>query len=285
MAMKVLIVCNSERREAKDAAYSLCPFLEAQGCTSSMITSNELYGIQQRAEVRASLKEMPDLTVVLGGDGTIIRTASVVRAASPILGINFGHLGFLANDSQEGVIELVERALCDELNASRRTCLEASFYDEDEGEACTSFVVNEVAITRGTSGTSLEFKFAVSDVTMADLKGDGLIVASATGSTGYAMAAGGPLVTPGFTGMVVQPLAPHTLLSRALLTDANDVVEVTMARAEDAESALFLIDGDVVPLDVPIRSVRVQRASEPVTFLYAKASHFLHYSAQKFFGV
>lgn len=282
--MKVLIVRNDERKAATEAAFSLCAFLDAQGCAHHMIESSQLYGIEQRDELRSHIGGPFDLTVVLGGDGTIIRTASLVRSTSPMLGINFGHLGFLANDSHEGVIDLVSRALCGELDTSRRVCLEAVFLDEDEQELKRCFIVNEVAITKGVSGTSLEFGFDVSGVHVADIKGDGIIVSTATGSTGYALAAGGPLVTPGFAGMVVQPLAPHTLLSRALLTDSSDVVEVALKRPEDKESALSLIDGDVVSLDEPVSMVRVERASEHVTLLYARADHFLRYSAEKFFG-
>lgn len=283
MSMRVLIVRNSERRKAAEASYALGAYLSAEGCAYEVIESSQIIGIDQRRALRSQLTEPLDLVVVLGGDGTIIRTASLIGSAAPLLGINFGHLGFLANASEEGVVDLVSRAFCGELDTSSRTCLDVRFYDDADEEVADCFAVNEIAITRGVSGTSLEFGFEVSGVSMAALKGDGLIVATATGSTGYSLAAGGPLVTPGFRGMVVQPLAPHTLLSRALLTDANDVVEVTLTRPEDSEAAVFLIDGDVVPLSVPIASVRVQRASESVTFLYAGPDHFLSYSAEKFF--
>lgn len=280
--MKVLIVRNHEKPEAMEAAFSLAAFLDAQGCAWEMMDSSQFFGLEERNALHAQLRGPLDLTVVLGGDGTIIRTASVVRGACPILGINFGHLGFLANDSDEGVISLVSQALCDELHLSRRACLDVRAAT-DQGEM-SFFAVNEVCISRGATGRTLEFSFGVSDVPMAQLKGDGLIVSTATGSTGYSLAAGGPLVTPGFTGMVVQPLAPHTLLSRALLANANDVVEVSLTRDEDRTAAMVFIDGDAAAISEPLMDVRVQRAEEDITLLYSQSDHFLKYSAEKFFG-
>lgn len=281
--MRVLIVRNQASSEASEAAFMLSAYLGSEGHEHQMLDASAFEGIVQRESLAGRVDGM-DLVVVLGGDGTIIRTASVVRDSAPILGINFGHLGFLANDSREGVISLVSRALVDELHCSRRSCLEAKLLDEEGQVVRNCFAVNEVAITRGVSGRSLEFAFSISDVPMASLKGDGLILSTSTGSTGYSLAAGGPLVTPGFPGMVVQPLAPHALRSRALLTDANDVVEVRLAREEDERCALILVDGDAVPLDAPIASVEAVRASESVTLLYVQPDHFLSYSAEKFFG-
>ncbi len=282
--MNILIVRNQERPEALEAAFSLSAYLTAEGHSFEMIDAAALMGIALRTDLASHMDMAFDLAVVLGGDGTIIRAASLIRSASPVLGINFGHLGFLANDSGQGVISLVARALCGELSASRRACLEAVFFGEGEEELGSSFAVNEIAITRGMSPTSLEFGFDVSGVHMADLKGDGLIVATATGSTAYSLAAGGPLVTPGFDGMVVQPLAPHTLMSRAILTDANDVVEAVLRRQVDREAAQFMIDGDARELDGPVASVQVQRARDHVTFLYDRQDHFLSYSAHTFFA-
>lgn len=281
--MRVLIVRNQANCEASEAAFMLCAYLDSEGHERRMLDASAFEGIDERESLVEQVDGM-DLVVVLGGDGTIIRAASVVRGSAPILGINFGHLGFLANDSHEGVVSLVSRAIADELHRSRRACVEARLLDEDGRLVRSCFAVNEVAITRGVSGRSLEFRFSVSDVPMASLRGDGLIVSTATGSTGYALAAGGPLVTPGFSGVVVQPLAPHALRSRALLADANDVVDVQLSRTEDERCALILVDGDVVPLEVPISHVEAVRASEGITFLYAQPDHFLSYSAEKFFS-
>lgn len=281
--MKILIVRNKEQREATEAAFTLCAYLDTLGYEHCMVDSSDLFGVGARKDFAQSLAGPVHLTVVLGGDGTIIRTAAAIRSASPIVGINFGHLGFLANASDEGVIDLVTRALAGELHPSRRSCLDVIATFEDSEDELQLFAVNEASVTRGASGSILRYGFSISDVPMADLNGDGLIVATATGSTAYAMAAGGPLVTPEFSGMVVQPLAPHTLVSRAILADANDVVEITFKRPEDRSAATLFVDGDAAQLQGPLASVRVQRSADDITLLYAHADHFLHYTSEKFF--
>ncbi len=282
--MRMLIVRNQDNGQAADAAYSLSAFLEAGGHESLIINGQQLFGIDSRDRLRRQIEQPIDLVVVLGGDGTIIRTASLTHGMSaPILGINFGHLGFLANASEEGVIDLVTRALAGELHLSRRSCLDVIATFEGSEEELSLFAVNEASITRGASGSILEYGFSISDVPMADLNGDGLIVATATGSTAYSLAAGGPLVTPEFSGMVVQPLAPHSLVSRAILADANDVVEITFKAPEDRSAATLFVDGDAAPSGAPLSSVRIQRSMDDITLLYAHADHFLHYASEKFF--
>lgn len=282
--MRLLIVRNQDNAFTADAVYSLIAFLDAQGLEHTIINAEQLFGIQAREELRVKWKEPFDLAIVLGGDGTIIRTASFLHgSATPLLGINFGHLGFLANDSEEGVIELVMRALAGELYASRRSCLDVTATYEDDQDDLRLFAVNEASITRGVSGSMLEFAFDISDVRMADLSGDGLIVASATGSTAYSLAAGGPLVTPAFSGMVIQPLAPHTLVSRAILADSNDVVEITFKRPEDKSACALFVDGDAANVTGSVSSIRIQRAQDHIELLYAHQDHFLRYASRKFY--
>lgn len=281
--MNILIVRNQANAQAVDAAVTLSVQLTAQGFNVDLIDSDALFGLEDRLHRASELTIHPDLAIVLGGDGTIIRTASYLQhTETPILGINFGHLGFLTNTSEEGVSNLVTRALCQELYSSRRSCLDV-IVALTTGEEHTYFAVNEACLSRGQNGRMLELSVSISDVELASLKGDGLIVATATGSTAYSLAAGGPLVSPDFTGMIVQPLAPHTLTARALLTDTNDVIDVCIPREEDQIAATLFVDGDAAPLSDPIASVRFQKASESVTFLYAKQNHFLSYSANMFF--
>ena len=88
------------------------------------------------------------------------------------------------------------------------------------------FALNEAAVTRGSAGKIIDFTIEVSGAKVADMRGDGLVVATATGSTAYALSAGGPLVAPGYKGLVIVPVAPHTLVARAVLTDTSDIVEI-----------------------------------------------------------
>lgn len=293
--MRILLVRNTKNQKAVEALFLVISFLQSEHIDYDVIDSDALYGIVEVSQVhkrRAELQVDADyeLAVVLGGDGTILRTARLLSGLStPILGINFGHLGFLANDSKIGVIELLTRAFCGELLPSYRSNLDISVTlgaDDQEADHDGPFhftALNELTVSRGEVGRTLRFAFDISNTHIADLQGDGLIVATATGSTAYSLAAGGPLVTPNFTGLIVQPLAPHTLTARAILADANDVVCVTFPREEDKQAATLFIDGDLIEMGAALESVAIRRAQEQTVFLYAEQEHFYTYSAQKFF--
>lgn len=299
--MRTLIIWNSHNPEAADASMLLATYLASQGIGYELISSDDLYGSDAALAAQLEAKvsaQAPDLAIVLGGDGTILRTARLLaQRECPIVGINFGHLGFLANDAGAGVIDLVSRALAGELREERRANLagrvvlagEADPYDDDAeaAEAAeadhTFFALNEFAITRGAMGRTLEFALGISDVHIGDFAGDGLVVASATGSTAYALAAGGPLVAPSFTGMIAQPIAPHTLSARGILTDPNDVVRMELLREEDAQAATVFADGVLLSFDRPIQRIYVSRGTHPTTLLYADARRFYDYAARTFF--
>ena len=267
-----------------------------------------------------------DLAVALGGDGTILRTARVAMLFdAPVLGINFGNLGFLANPSEEGVIPLVAAALAGDVTEDRRACLlvevecegdgvpggaRGAFGDEwddvsgggagargvagdsagcgvagnGEGDGGRVFTaLNEVTISRGSFPRNLEAHLSISGEDLCTLRGDGLIVATATGSTAYALSAGGPLISPGVEGMVVVPLASHTLQSRAIVTERHDVVEAAFDFAEGYTFTEVQLDGTALSFPTPIERVVVRCAEKPVRLLFYKKESFYSRIASTFF--
>lgn len=319
--MFVITVRNNLNPKAIEASYMLSAYLDTQHIENIFIDSSSLFnGTAQLPTI-----DYTDyvLAVVLGGDGTILHTARLVNKYNiPIVGINFGNLGFLANDGECGVIELVSRALADELIVDRRSNLqvdvvcrgEADPYDDkdidaisdnedtdcpfvdessivklDESDALIAksdrsfFALNECVITRGALGRTISYSLDISGVHMADVSGDGVVVATATGSTAYALAAGGPIVNPEFKGMIIQPLAPHTLSARAILTDCNDITSVDLCSNREGREATLFIDGEIIQFDAPVARVYITRGKTPTTLLYMNDHHFYHYAANTFF--
>lgn len=228
------------------------------------------------------------LVVSLGGDGTLLRAARLVGTSEvPILGLSYGHLGFLTCDDHDmDITTIVGMALAGELHPSRRATLQATLYGVDESGADASrdvMALNEVVLSRGGSGKIVQFDVKVNGRAIDDLRGDGFVVASATGSTGYALSAGGPIVTPEFKGMVCVPIAPHTITARAFLTSASDVVELDVTDVRSDDRCVFADGNPLAPDLVPQRLV-VRRGPADVVLLTTDADDFYGLVSRVFYG-
>ena len=193
------------------------------------------------------------------------------------------------------VIPVVAAALAGELTTEYRTNLRIDVFCEgDEGAnggpdapmkgSQQFFGLNELTLARGAQGRVIDCTYTVAGEKVADVKGDGLIVATATGSTAYALSAGGPLVAPGYSGLVVVPIAPHSLHSRALVTGPSDIVEIAMDPSSANREATMFIDGELIPIERPIRRVVVQSGEEPTVLLRYKAESFYGRTSRVFFS-
>lgn len=310
--MHILIVRNNYNSQAVEASLLLTTYLNTQGVDTTLTSASDLDGAYPDKDIAAVVQGGLDMAVALGGDGTLLRTAlQIAYTGIPILGINYGTLGFLTNPCEAGVLEPMAAALAGECIVDKRTNLEIiavcegqsdPFLDEaasaggpgadampmpasnEGGLPCHRFfALNEVAVTRGSNGRIIEFDLGVSGSTLADMRADGLVVASATGSTAYALSAGGPLVAPGFTGLVAVPIAPHTLHSRAVVTSPSDVVEMDLGRNSDGRIATLFIDGEPVDLETPLKKLYVRRGHTPTTLLHYKDEGFYPRVAKVFF--
>lgn len=282
--MIVAIVVNEENKKAVETSMLLVAYFLSQGID---------YRLMNTADIPAEPTDIAfGLAVVLGGDGSILRCASYLsNQDTPLLGINFGHLGFLANSSEAGVLEIVAAALAGDVTEEERTNVHADvFYtnsesnDDDELECMSVFALNEVAIARGASGRIVDFGLRVSGDKVADMRGDGLVVATATGSTAYALSCGGPLVSSGFRGLVAVPIAPHTLVSRAMVVEPNDIIEVELAEGVNREEAMIFADGTTVSVPGAISHVQLRRGSRPTRLLRYRKESFYTQVSRVFFG-
>lgn len=291
--MRILTVVNNENPQAIDASMLLAAYFASQGIENQVVSAPNVPTPEQLAS--GSLQDAGiepfDMAVALGGDGTILRTArAAIMCDAPVMGINFGHLGFLANPCEPGVIPLVAAALAGDVTEDRRTNLLVEVVCEGDEETDLEerglrmfTALNEVTITRGSCPRNLETQVDISGDTVCTLRGDGVIVATATGSTAYALSAGGPLISPSMRGMVVVPLATHTLQSRAIVADHNDVVETSFDFAEGYTFAEVQLDGTALSFATPIERVIVRCSDEPARLLFYKKESFYSRIARTFF--
>ena len=293
--MKLLIIANRKNAKTLDAMFQIAAYADSQGIDHFEIDVSDLpdsaFPVNATpTEIEQKYGSGYEMIVALGGDGTLLHAARLADALNaPIMGINFGHLGFLTNSAESGVIPLIADALADEIVKEERMNLHVRVVCEgDEHETIeqprTFFTLNEIAIARGALGHIVDYDYYVSGDRIARLRGDGIVVSTATGSTAYSLSAGGPLVGPRHRGMIVTPLAPHTLYSRAIVTEHHDVVEVTFEEgsASAAEVALFA-DGDALEFERPISSVIVTVGKRPTTLLTRREMSFYKLISRTFF--
>ncbi len=282
--MKVLLVPNFYKDEAVQSGLTLELWLTRQG-----------YEVVWAQDQRSQIQVEPDiegcgLVISLGGDGTLLRAVHIVGSREiPVLGLSYGHLGFLtaASPQDSDILRVLQDALAGEMHVSRRATLAADIFSStsDGEEVITkAFALNDLALTRGPLSDMVEFDISVSGHHIDRLRGDGVVVSTATGSTGYALSAGGPIVSPDYSGMVCVPIAPHTIQARAFLTSPSDVVEVTMSKDRPSIPAIA-VDGQFVVPDGEIERVEVRRGDADVLLLDYGPESFYNSVSRVFYGV
>lgn len=281
--MRVLLVPNTGNMEAVAATTEISAWLLGQGLEPVLAHADaDACGLSDFGVAPSEFGDLV-LTVALGGDGTILKAVHLLGGVeTPVLGVKFGRLGFLSGASPEHMRDAIETALAGEARVERRATLRA---DVDMGgrPVGSYLALNEVVVSRGASGRVVAFDLAVNGHRIMRTRADGMVVATATGSTAYALSAGGPVVAPGFGGMVVVPVAPHTLRSRPIVTDASDIVEIMLPDPTRADACL-IVDGNAIPCRAAIERTTVTRGATDVLLVKLEGRHFYETLESEFLG-
>jgi len=282
--VRALIVPNVLSGSAVAAASDLAAWLAAQGVEPVVSAKDaELAGFSRLEASVVPFSEIgePDLAVALGGDGTILRAFHVLgEVETPILGIKFGRLGFLSGAESAHMLDAVAAALAGDAAVERRATISADVW-ADGRLADTYRAMNEVVVSR--SGPQvISVDITVAGCRVASLRADGVVVATATGSTAYALSAGGPVVAPGHRGFVVVPIAPHTLVARAIVTSASERVRLDLSEDRRKE-ACVIIDGDAVLCRGVLEGVEVTTGRHDVSLVKYRGRDFYETVAEEFF--
>ncbi|HET7570377.1 MAG TPA: NAD(+) kinase [Gammaproteobacteria bacterium] len=219
--------------------------------------------------VREFGEAQPDLVIVVGGDGTILNAAHLLAAHdAPLLGVNVGRLGFLADIPLDRVREEVGEVLDGRYTEERRFLLTGTVHHGDSGEVYEHIALNDVVMQKSESGRMIEFETHVDGSFVCTHRADGVIVATPTGSTAYALSGGGPILHPALDALVLVPICPHTLSDRPIVIGGGSVVEIVLTRGYGEPAAQVSWDGqDWQPL-TPGDRVVVQRAADGVHLLH-----------------
>ena len=213
-----------------------------------------------------------DVVVTLGGDGTIIRSC---KRAMPyqtlILGINIGRLGFLA-DLEVHQLDLLENLVTGEYRVDQRTMLHAEV--EKDGTLHHFYALNDVTVTTGGYIKIVDLEVYCNDRLSTTYRADGVILSTPTGSTGYAMSAGGPIIDPAIDTIGLTPICPHSLFSRTILFAPDNVLTVRSKEINNSANVVLCIDGESVMTLTGQDSVKVTKASNTMGFISLTGNNF-----------
>ena len=224
-----------------------------------------------------AFSDRPDALVALGGDGTVLRAARTAAALDvPLLGINLGNVGFLAEVEAEGLREALERLLRGEYTEERRALLAV----EHERTESRFLAMNDAVLSRGGYARLIRVQAQVDGSWAGEYRADGLIVATPTGSTGYSLSAGGPIIAPGVDCMLITPICPHSLQHRPQVVPGGARLTLTVSAEEPVEAQLQIDGQSRCTLRAGDR-VRIARAREQVRLIRMREQGFFDLVHQK----
>ncbi|WP_242395458.1 NAD(+)/NADH kinase [Anaeromyxobacter oryzisoli] len=237
---RIGIIHKVSSAEASETALYVAQFLRAKGVE---VTEDE-----------AEIAKVAELVVVLGGDGTLIHAATVLDGRPvPILGVNMGSLGFMTEVPQSSMYDALESVLAGRAALSERMKLRVHLHRSGSPDrALDTEVLNDVVLAKGALSRMVELDTRISGNYVTTYKADGIIVATPTGSTAYALAANGPIVYPTMRGVIVAPICPHTLTQRPLVVPDDENIEILLVNDSevyltlDGQKGLKLERGDRV---------------------------------------
>jgi NAD+ kinase len=244
----------------------LCDWIEARG--RKAILDRETATVSGRGEgvVRSKLPDLCDFLLVVGGDGTLLSAARVMGTkGKPILGVNLGSLGFMTALTLDELYPALEKIFDYDFDCEERMMLVAHVHRLGERVANYT-VLNDVVINKGALAKIIDIEATVDDAYLTTYKADGLIISTPTGSTGYSLAAQGPIIAPSLGAILLTPICPHTLTNRPLVVPDGMTVRATLKSREtdvfltlDGQVGFGLREDDVVEVkkaDLPLRFIR-----------------------------
>ena len=244
----------------KDAVTNLSKFLESKGKTVLLggTTSKEILNDLSNLKITSEDLNKLDLAIVIGGDGTMLHVARLFAPNQvPIVGINLGTLGFLTDISVADMRQSVQAILEGEYNIEERLLLKLEVFNNGK-IVHSDLAFNEFVIGRDTHAKLLHWQCYVNDRFLTRSRSDGVIVSTPTGSTAYALAAGGPILQPGLDTVVIVPISPHTLTNRPIVLSADSLIEFKLDEV-NIKSSHISADGLISYLPQDGDLIRVEK--------------------------
>ena len=289
------IITNSEKDKNLETTKQIYDYLTAHGksCTVREYQKTEEACFNQgnaKKEVGYTnadwIPEGTECILVLGGDGTLIQAArDTVDRGIPLLGINLGNLGYLAEIEKSGIVDALDSLMADVYTLEPRMMLEGAVCRKGSGDI-HNLALNDIVVNRAGALRVIDYEIYVNGEFLNRYSADGIIVSTPTGSTGYSLSAGGPIVSPMASMIVVTPICPHTLTARSIVLSGEDQVAIRLGsgRRVEQEEAFATFDGEV---SVPIATgdyVEIRKSEKTADILKISKISFLEVLRNKMRG-
>ncbi len=284
--MRLGIIANYSRKRTSQVVKDLLAWCDRKG-VDVVVDQESHRRFGERYPVFKSPEKIDnvDMVVALGGDGTMLSVARRVgNAGIPIFGINLGGLGFLTTSSIQELFPSFENIVSGDFSTEERMVLKVEAWNE-EGEKRILYGLNDVVISKGAFSRIIDLTVYVANEEVGKFKSDGIIISTPTGSTGYSLSAGGPIIFPTMNVILVNPICPHTLAVRPLVIPDDWPVKIDLADNQ-TEDIMLTVDGQVgEPLEVG-KKVIISRGEYRVRLVqpFGRSFFSLLQSKLKWFG-
>ncbi len=215
-----------------------------RGCT--VFTDQAIAAIDGRCRpvTPEKISSLVDLIIVFGGDGTLLSVARQEGVETiPVMAVNLGGLGFLTEISQDEITRVLDRVLAGNYSIDRRMMLDAAIYRVGNDTGATFQALNDIVVNKGALARMMDLDTSVNGSYLNRFKADGLIISTPTGSTGYSLSAGGPIVYPSLNLISITPICPHTLTNRPLIISDDSTISIELM--SESEDVFLTVDGQV----------------------------------------
>lgn len=264
----VALYADVRREDAIEAARAIASLAKRNG-VGLMVGPQQAAKLQLNGAASDRFPESADLLVSLGGDGTLLRAAHLAGPLGiPVIGVDFGRVGFLSELERCGY----EPALEEIFKGGARTVAHIALDVGVKGREERYYAVNDVHIDRKHHGHIVNFGIVLNGEPVASIPADGVVVATAIGSTAYFLSAGGPIMQPELSAIGIAPICPHTLFSRPLIVSADETIAITIS--EEGSGTELFVDGQAVVELQGGATVQVVRAARPIEFVRLHSGYF-----------
>ena len=229
---KFLILTNTEKDIDLNLSNKISEYLSENGAEATIV-SDMLSNVDE--ESKKNHMKGVQAAIVLGGDGTMLRAAHWIDSYEvPLLGVNLGTMGFLTEIEESNVFNALDRLIADDFKLEKRMMIEGKVKDK------TYHSLNDIVVTRAGFSRIIGLNVYVNGELLDTYEADGVIIATPTGSTGYNLSAGGPIVSPKSKAIVVTPISPHSLTAKSVVFDSNDNIKIEIVKKEERRKQRLL---------------------------------------------